>query len=104
MRSYPYEDTDKRLDARKYFGDTPVPVDCKTIDDIFRAQVRNVSASGVFIETKKSLKTGKEIAFTFKFPRSEQIVMATGEVTRTDISGVGVRITIFFKHDRNGKY
>ena len=39
-----------------------IPVECKTIEGNFEAKVKNVSASGVFIETDKPLKIGKEIA------------------------------------------
>jgi Tfp pilus assembly protein PilZ len=97
MRYYQLSDTDKRRDVRKSFGGHLIPVECKTIEGNFNGQVKNVSASGVFIETDKPLETGKEIALTFRFPASGRKVMATGEVVRTDISGVGVSIKILFR-------
>lgn len=74
-----------------------IPVECKTIEGNFNGQVKNVSASGVYIETEEPLETGKEIALTFRFPSSGRKVMATGEVVRTDITGVGVSIKILFR-------
>lgn len=74
-----------------------IPVECKTIEGNFSARVKNVSASGVFIETEKPLERGKEIALSFRFPASGQKVMVTGEVARTDITGVGISIKILFR-------
>jgi len=97
MRYSQYSDTDKRRDVRKSFGEHLIPVDCKTIEGNFSARVKNVSASGIFIETEKPLQIGKEIALSFRFPASGQKVMATGEVARTDVSGVGICIKILFR-------
>jgi len=97
MQYYSHSNTDKRKDVRKSFGDDWIPIECKTIEGNFIAHVKNLSASGFFIETEKPLQIGKEIALSFRFPASGQKVMATGEVVRTDASGVGICIKILFR-------
>ena len=87
----------KRRDARVSFEESKIPVYCKTIDENFTAKLKNVSSSGVFIETEKQIEVGKEIAIKFKFPGSEMAVMATGEVIRKDFSGAGICFKIFFR-------
>ena len=78
-----------------------IPVRCKTIDRNFKAQLKDVSTSGVFIETEKLLQIGNGIAVTFEFPRSGTKVMVTGEVVRADYTGVGICIKIFFRNDES---
>jgi hypothetical protein len=96
MKNYLRFDYDRRRDARLVFRENQVPVQCETIEGNFTARLINVSSSGVFIETKKPLQVGKEIAIKFRFPGSEEVVMATGEVIRKDYSGAGVCLKIFF--------
>lgn len=99
MTSYQRWADDNRKDARVSLKDRQIRANCETLECKFNALIKNVSASGVFIETEESLKKGQEIAMIFRFSKSGKKVMATGEVTRTDNSGAGVEIKILFKSD-----
>ncbi len=91
-------DYDKRRDARKRFLGSKIPVHCKTLDHQFNATLRDVSSSGVFIETVMPFEIGQEIALKWNFPNSGKSVLATGEVVRTDVTGAGIHLKIFFNN------
>jgi Tfp pilus assembly protein PilZ len=89
---------DERKDARKKLNEIqPIVAVCKTKDCEFKASIDDVSSSGVFINTRRHLSTGQEIAMKFSFPKSKKIIMATGEIVRASGKGVGVKFKIFFK-------
>jgi len=74
---------EERKDARKCFGRTqPIVADCSTMDAAFKATIQDVSSAGVFLKTERNLLVGQEIAMTFTFPYTREIVRATGEVVR----------------------
>jgi len=93
--------TDKfidRKDARKFFENgQKINVECHTIDTQFRGLLKNVSSNGVFINTKKVLPPGQEVAMTFTFPDSKETVRATGEIIRSNNLGIAVKIKLLFK-------
>ena len=92
------KDLEERKDARKRFrGMKPIVAECQTIDSTFKATVQDVSSAGFFLKTSRKLPVGQEIAVTFTFPQTRQIIMATGEVARITNDGVGVEIKLFFK-------
>ena len=74
-----------------------VTAECKTEKFIFSGIVQNLSAEGVFIETKKPISIGEEVAFTFTLPNSKQTIKATGVVLRKTSSGIGVKIKVIFR-------
>jgi hypothetical protein len=87
-----------RRDARKRFHELqPIVAVCRTMDSDFEAPIEDVSSSGVFIKTSRPLLTGQEIAMTFVFPKTQEPIMATGEIVRVSYRGVGVKFKIFFK-------
>ena len=87
-----------RKDARKFFKNgQKINVECHTIDTQFRGLIKNVSSSGVFINTEKVLPAGQEVAMTFTFPDSKETVRATGEIIRSNSSGIAVKIKLLFK-------
>jgi len=89
---------EERLDSRKKFHATqPLIAACRTNDSDFEAFIQDVSSSGVFIKTSKSLITGQEIAMTFTFPQTQKPIMVTGEIVRISYDGAGVKFKIFFK-------
>ena len=86
-----------RKDARKkLIGAKPIVAECRTMDATFKATVQDVSSTGVFVQTRRKLKFGEEIALTFTFPQTGQTIKATGEVVRITHEGVGVEIKLFF--------
>lgn len=89
---------EERLDSRKKFNATqPVIADCRTHDANFEAFIQDVSSSGVFLKTSRSLYAGQEIAMTFTFPYAQKPIMVTGEIVRISYDGAGVKFKIFFK-------
>ena len=87
-----------RRDARKRLDEIqPIVAECQTMDSDFEAFIQDVSSSGVFIKTNRSLFTGQEIALTFMFPKTLKPIMATGEIVRVSYRGVGVKFKVFFK-------
>jgi Tfp pilus assembly protein PilZ len=86
-----------RKSSRDYFKKyLPADVECKTIDSEFMAFAQNLSATGAFIITQKTLSMGQEIAMIIKFPNSGDTIKATGDIVRITAEGVGVQFTIFF--------
>jgi Tfp pilus assembly protein PilZ len=77
----------KRKHHRKpYF----MAVDYATGNRAYRDFIRDISSSGVFIETRRRFLAGQEIIMSVLFPnRSYQII--TGEVVRITPHGIGVR-------------
>ena len=98
LKSYFSKHLEERKDARKRFGgSTPIVAQCRTMDASFTATIQDVSSAGVFLKTNRKLFIGHEIAITFKFPHTREIVMATGEIVRITHDGVGVEIKLLFK-------
>lgn len=65
-------------------------VDYATGNRAYRDFIRDISSSGVFIETRRRFLAGQEIIMSVLFPnRSYQII--TGEVVRITPHGIGVR-------------
>jgi Tfp pilus assembly protein PilZ len=89
-----------RKDARLIFNkNQKVAVRCLTNTCCFDARIRNVSSSGIFIQTQQELPVGEEIAVSFTFPDSGNQVKATGKVVRTTYSGMGIEIQVYFKEN-----
>ncbi len=98
LKSYFSKHLEERKDARKRFGGPQTIVaQCRTMDASFTATIQDVSSAGVFLKTSRKLSIGHEIAITFKFPHTREIVMATGEIVRITHDGVGVEIKLLFK-------
>jgi len=84
---------------RAFLSRKSLMADCRTADDIFRERVSNLSASGLFLETKRRLAIGQEIAMTVTLADSQDmIIKATGKVVRKTYNGVGVAFTIVFNY------
>jgi Tfp pilus assembly protein PilZ len=89
-----------RKDARLIFNkNQKVAVRCLTSTCRFEARIRNVSSSGIFIQTQQELPVGEEIAVSFTFPNSGNRVKATGKVVRTTYAGMGIEIQVYFKEN-----
>jgi len=66
-------------------------VDYSTEDHVYKDFIRNISAGGVFIETRMPFTVGKEVSLTFPLPDSQKHIKIIGEVARTTPHGVGVK-------------
>ena len=92
---------DERKDARKKLNKIqPIVAACTTMDCDFKASIDDVSSNGVFINTRRHLSIGQEIAMKFSFPKTKNIIMATGKIVRASSKGVAVEFKILFK-DKN---
>lgn len=61
--------------------------DDATVEDC----IRNISASGVFIETDRLFAIGQEVVLNFTLPRYPNPLNFKGEVVRLDDNGIAVR-------------
>jgi Tfp pilus assembly protein PilZ len=59
----------------------------------YRSYIRDISASGVFIETSDKFERGQEVALCFTLSGSSEILpfKIKGRVTRVHIDGIGVQ-------------
>ena len=98
IRNGNIESLEEREDARKRIDEfQPIVADCRTMNATFKASIQNVSSAGVFINTRRKLSIGQEIAVTFTFPRTRQTIMLNGEIVRIASDGAGVKVRMFFK-------
>lgn len=68
-----------------------IAVDYSTQERFFRDFIQDISAGGVFIETRELFASGQEIHLTFSIPNSEIPFRITGKVTRTNENGIAVK-------------
>jgi len=68
-----------------------IAVDYSSQDRFFRDFIQNISAGGVFIETREVFSTGQEIGLTFSIPNSQIPFRISGRITRTSSKGVAVK-------------
>ncbi len=79
------------MEKRKYLRkQTFVFADCSSHNISFSDFIRNISADGLFIETKIPLFIDQELSITFAFPGDETPTKIQGKVARLDSTGVGV--------------
>ena len=70
-----------------------IMVDFASGDKAYRSCIRDISASGVFIESKDTFKVGQQIALCFTISDSEEMLpfKTKGKVTRIYPDGIGVQ-------------
>jgi uncharacterized protein (TIGR02266 family) len=69
-------------------------VDFATEDQFYKEYIQDISAGGLFIETRAPLAVGQEITLLLSFPDHERPIRIVGEVVRATQQGIGVK----FKH------
>ena len=67
-----------------------IPVSYAANDRVYSNQITNISANGLFIETRRSLARGEEVILAFKLEGFDKSLKLRGEVTRANQQGVGV--------------
>ena len=78
----------KRKHPRKtYFMD----VNFATPDRVSSGYIQNISAGGLYVETREALSVGQQITLSFKLPESEDHIKIGGEVVRASSQGIGVK-------------
>lgn len=68
-----------------------IPIEYTAKHLVFRDAIKNISASGVFIETRMPFTVGQDIKMMFRLPRSRKLIQAVGEIVRSDSQGIGVK-------------
>ncbi len=66
-------------------------VDYVAGDRALQGIIKDMSADGMFIETRGPLSVGQEIVLTFSSPNYPEPIKITGEVVRRGTLGVGVK-------------
>jgi Tfp pilus assembly protein PilZ len=78
---------EKRVAMRKTCD---IPVSYATDCRVFSNDIKNISDSGLFIETQKPLIVGDEIVMSFRLEGFDKPFKMKGDITRTTSKGVGV--------------
>ena len=66
-------------------------VDYATLDRAYKDCIRNISTSGLFIETSTSFSIGQKIKLTFSSSNYERPIKITGKIARRAPEGIGVK-------------
>ena len=68
-----------------------IPVRYSTFDRMYSDQIKNISLSGVFIETQRPIFVGEEILIELKIEDVNEPFKIKGNVVHASQSGVGIR-------------
>jgi Tfp pilus assembly protein PilZ len=68
-----------------------IPVRYSTFDRMYSDQIKNISQSGVFIETQRPIFVGEEILIELKMDGINKPFKIKGNVVHASQSGVGIR-------------
>jgi uncharacterized protein (TIGR02266 family) len=79
---------DKREHQRKPFF---MIVDYSTEDRVYKEYIQNISAGGLFIETRMPFSIGQEVSLSFPLPNYHKYIRIAGEVVRLSPQGIGVK-------------
>ena len=66
-------------------------VDYVTLDRAYKDCIRDISVTGLFIETSTSFSIGQKITLTFSSTNYERPIKITGNIARTGPRGIGVK-------------
>jgi len=66
-------------------------VDYSTKDRFYKDYIQDISAGGVFIETRIPFRAGQEVSLTFPLPNYQKYIKIMGEVARVTTRGIGVK-------------
>ena len=78
---------DKRENIRRSCN---IPISYAANDRVYSNQITNISANGLFIETRRSLIRGEEVIMAFNLEGFDNSLKLRGEITRANQAGVGV--------------
>ncbi len=67
-----------------------IAVDYSTPERFYREFIQDISAGGLYIETREPLSKGEKISLTFSVPDSQMPIRVTGEIVRAEESGIAV--------------
>lgn len=73
--------------------DTVMDIDVLIGDTVLQTNMKNISASGVFIKTAKPIDVKKDVKVVFSLAGSEKPFKLEGVVVRSDKNGMAVQFT-----------
>jgi Tfp pilus assembly protein PilZ len=77
----------KRISPRKPCS---IPINYATQNHIFSDHITDISKSGLFIETNRSLNVGEEIVLSFNMHGYDRPFKIKGNIVRSNYHGIGV--------------
>jgi len=90
--------TGKQREFQRF--DTPREIDVLIGDRVLQTNMKNISASGVFIKTSKLVDVKKNVKVVFSLSGAEKPFKLEGTVVRSDKNGLAVefkKVTSYFK-------
>ena len=78
---------DKRSSVRKACA---IPINCASQNQIFSDQIKDISKSGLFIETTKPLFVGERVIMSFNINGYDRPFKIRGEIVHANRTGAGV--------------
>jgi Tfp pilus assembly protein PilZ len=78
---------EKRLGIRKFCN---IPINFAAYDRVYSDHIKNISPSGLFIETQRPLLVADEIIMTFRLEGLDKHLKLRGEIAHATRAGVGV--------------
>jgi Tfp pilus assembly protein PilZ len=78
---------EKRGDIRRYCD---IPVNYAANDHVYASKITDISANGLFIDTRRPLIRGDEVIMAFRLDGFDKSLKLTGEIARTNQAGIGV--------------
>jgi len=67
-----------------------IPINFAAYDRVFSNHIKNISSTGLFIETQRPLFVGDEIIMTFRMEGFDKPLKLRGEIAHATRKGVGV--------------
>ena len=67
-----------------------IPVNYAANDHLYSSKITNISANGLFIDTRRPLIRGDEVIMAFRLEGFDKSLKLRGEIARTDPAGIGV--------------
>jgi len=81
---------EKRTNFRK---SCTIPISFAAYNRVYSNHIKNISPTGLFIETRRPLIVGDEIIMTFRLEGFEKPLKVKGEVAHATRQGVGVEFS-----------
>jgi Tfp pilus assembly protein PilZ len=78
---------EKRINVRKSCN---LPIHFTACDRVFLERIKNISSSGLFIETRRAFLAGDEIMMNFQLEGFDKPLKIKGEIVHATSLGVGV--------------
>lgn len=68
-----------------------VPIDYSTDDQSYKDIIKDISASGLFIETQMPFSVGRDVKMKFRLNEGRKLIQISGEIVRVASQGIGVK-------------